>query len=304
VTAMDAAVAEGLEQRYGRFEASLLSAPGKIEDGIKVLLIRDSARQPRAVILVSSPAAPNMVERAMRRARLAKSILGNFGGAHILDPVTEGKTDGLTYAVLPYCRPLSDSRPVWWIQRAFLLPSLLAWLRRATECTARELNPDSVDQRFGEPLRRLATLQLLGARMRAAASRALERLEADAWTPRFVLMHGDFWKGNVLTRPASASVERRAWQEGFVIIDWAGSEVEGYAIYDLVRLSESMRVHPRRIREEVEKHCRLLSCVPADARSYLLAALGHIALHLEHFPLFRYVQMAESSFATLERALG
>lgn len=89
----------------------------------------------------------------------------------------------------------------------------------------------------------------------------------------------------------------------FVIIDWAGSEIYGYAMYDLVGLAQSMRLNARNLRREVVRHCRLLRCEPADATSYLVAALGHIAMNLERFPIDRYAHMAESCFATLDHAL-
>jgi hypothetical protein len=244
-----------------------------------------------------------MVQRAMSRAHQAKTILSGSVGGHILEPLAEGRVRGLSYVVLPYCDGLSESRPVWWIQRALLRPLIFDWLWHATESTVRDVEPAAIDGSFAEPLRRMASMGPINDGLRAAAKRAAERLDAGVWTPRQVLMHGDLWKGNILIRKDRRAVEQRGWRDRFVVIDWAGSEIHGYAIYDLVRLAESMRLTARSLRSEVDRHCHLLRCAPADATSYLLAALGHVAKHIEHFPLDRYARMAGSCLTTLERAL-
>ena len=296
-------LADALGDRYGKLELSLLSHGNAVEDGTTVLLLCDSVGQSRAVVLCSSPITPDMVQRAMNRAHQVKLTLGRSIGFPILDPLAQGSVRGLSYAVLPYCNALSESRPAWWIQRTLLRPLIFDWLLRATECTVHDVEPAAIDRRFIEPLRRLASLKSINDRLRTAAGRAAERLDTGGWTPRHVLMHGDLWKGNILIRTANRTVEQRRWHDRFVIIDWAGSEIHGYAMYDLVRLAQSMRLSAKRLRSEVVRHCRLLRCEPVDAMSYLLAALGHIAMNLEHFPVDRYAHMTESCFTTLEHTL-
>ena len=292
-----------LGDRFGKLDISLLSQAKSIADGTTVLLLRDAAGQSRAVVLCSAPASPGLVQRAMARAHQAKVILGPSIGAHVLDPLVEGSARGLTYAVLPYCYKLSDSRPVWWIQRALLRRPVLEWLRRLTECTVQGVKEFEIGPRFAEPLRQIVSLDSVSKRVRCAAERAIERLRSGTWTPQYVLMHGDFEKGNLLIHPANKEYEKRGWRERFVVIDWPGSVIQGYAIFDLVRLSQSMRLNAQSLRNEVDRHCHLLRCERADAASYLLAALGHIAMNLEHFPMDRYARMADACLATLERIL-
>lgn len=297
-------LADALGYRFGKIEISLLSQRDTVADGTTVLQVRDAAGRLRAVVLCSVPAAPDMVKRAMTRAHQAKAILGATAGAPILDPLADGCVQGLSYAVLPYCNGLSETPPLWWIQRSLLRPSILQWLRRVTECTVREVEPDAVDRSFAEPLRRVVALRANNGLLRIAAESSAERLRSGAWTPRHVLMHGDLWKGNILIRSADLDAEHRGWRDRFAIIDWAGSEIHGYAMYDLVRLARSMHMNARSLREEIERHCRLLQCEAADASSYLMAALGHVLMNLEHFPIDRYTSMAVSCLETLDHAFA
>lgn len=293
---------EALSDQYGRLKLSFLYQAGAVTDGTTVLLLRDLAGQSRAVVLCSAPSSPGMVERAMNRARQAKEILGTTIGAPILNSLLEGSVMGLSYAVLPYCKALSGYKPLWWIQRALLRRPIFDWLWHANERTVRDVDPAAVDQSFAEPLRRIVSQKpLLSDRLLAAAETAGERLLARKWTPRHVLMHGDFWKGNVLIRSADDAIEQKNWRDRFAIIDWPGSEVRGYAMFDLIRMAQSMRLSSRRLRNEMMRHCHLLQCEPVDAMSYLLAALGHIFMNLEKFPIDRYAHMAESCFETLAR---
>ncbi|MEZ6192172.1 MAG: phosphotransferase [Phycisphaerales bacterium] len=65
--------------------------------------------------------------------------------------------------------------------------------------------------------------------VRRAAEIGIRGLEQGRWKPRFVLMHNDLWKDNILLD-----------DEGRIaVIDWPGSTVKGYAMYDLVRLADS-----------------------------------------------------------------
>lgn len=225
VRLLEEPLADALSPRYGKLEISFLSRASMVADGTTVLLLRDSAGRRRAVALCSAPAAPDMVRRAMNRARKAKAILGASMGAPILDPLAEGSVGGLSYAVLPYCNKLSELRAIWWPQRALLRPSILDWLARVTKCTMRGAEPATTYRDFAERLRRMVSLKPLSQGMRAAAKWSAARLDCGAWTPRHVLMHGDMSKGNILVRPANGTAERWTWRERFIIIDWGGSEI-------------------------------------------------------------------------------
>ena len=92
------------------------------------------------------------------------------------------------------------------------------------------------------------------------------------------------------------------WSRRVCLIDWGGSEPQGYAMFDLVRAADALRLAPLRLQREVLAHCRALGCEPPDAASHLAAGLAHVHSHLGAFPLERFVDMAEACRQTLQRA--
>ena len=132
---------------------------------------------------------------------------------------------------------------------------------------------------------------------------ALERISTKEWQPKHVLMHGDLWLGNILLKKNPNILNTLKPYDNFVVTDWAGSEVKGYAMYDLIRFAESTNLSSKKIKFEIERHCKLLNCNPVDACSYLLAGLGFIGMNLENFPLNRFISMSESCFLTLSKSL-
>jgi aminoglycoside phosphotransferase (APT) family kinase protein len=240
----------------------------------------------------------------MARSREAKAALGPELGRVILDPVDEGESEGLSYAILPYRTPLDRSRLTGFLSRKLVAPAVLEWLRRATAATLRVTSAETARRDFGEPLEHLAASGDVTDDVRAEARQALERLRSGAWSPAHVLMHGDLWVGNILLDHAPALLGPRLSPEGsrgpgFVVIDWGTARVAGHAIYDLVRVAHSFRLVPSRLQAEIEQHCRLLDCALPDARSYLLAALGQLGMAREHMPLALYQQTVSLCQETL-----
>ena len=84
-----------------------------------------------------------------------------------------------------------------------------------------------------------------------------------------------------------------------MVIDWPGAQARGHALFDLVRLAQSMSLSPAGLRAEVDRHCALLGCDRVDAMSYLLAGVGHMAASLEHFPMETFLHMVRECHARL-----
>jgi hypothetical protein len=208
--------------------------------------------------------------------------------------------DGRSYAAHRYCRPLSEHRAVWWNQRRRLRPRLFKWLRDASQKTVPAVGTDARHDKFTRALEFLRELPQADPAERSIAMKALGHLESGAWKPAFVLMHHDLWRGNILIDAAEASGRKRtAWADRFVFIDWAGSRTQGFAVYDLVRLAQSMKLPGRAFADELQHHCLILDCEPSHAAFHLAAALGDLGLHRDQFPLDRYVQLTRDCFAWL-----
>jgi aminoglycoside phosphotransferase (APT) family kinase protein len=276
---------------------------GRLADSTAIYLARDATGAVLGAVLWSAAGAPEAVAQSMAKARAAAALLPAEAASRVLQAQAEGRVGGRSFAVLPYCRPLSSFRPLSLLQRPTVRRVVLAWLREACGATAREPAPEAVETAFLRPLARLADAAAAGPAVRGLAREALARLEAGRWRPRHVLMHGDLWQGNLMVRapdPAAPS----PWSRRLCLIDWGGSQAQGYAMFDLVRAADALRVPPARLRAEVASHCRALGCEPADAASHLAAGLAHVHAHLGEFPLERFVAMAEACRATLARAMG
>ena len=252
-----------------------------------------------AVALLSNPNGPQLIAQAMARARAARNALGETLGRVVIEPLAEGELAGRSYAILPYCRPLSDSRAVWAAQRALLRGPVLRWLRGVARQTQTGVGTDGYLKSFRDPLTQLAGLSELPEHLREQAKVALTRLENGEWQPRHVLVHNDLWKGNLLIEVGAGPLD---WRERFVVIDWPGSLQRGYPMVDLIRIARSLRLSARALQAELDAHCQILGCVRADARSNLLAGLGKLGMDLDQFPLEDYVDLVKGCVATLDES--
>jgi len=282
--------------RWG--DLSLLRPPGEVADDAMKLLIRDARGRPVGVALCSPPFAPDGVAFGCRRAESARRAMGPKLAVHVVEPLREGRFQGLSYVVLPYYRSLSDSRIVRKLQRMALAPRLFGWLREIVRTTRSEPAVGEADPEIARGLEALAATEAMPPHVRTAAETGLNRLRDGLWSPRRVLMHGDLWLGNVMLSPPGARVDR------FVVIDWGTSRVDGFPFDDLVRIGHSLGASTRRLRAEVLAHARLLDCDPVDARGYLAASLGVLGFSLNQFPFEKYVELARYSMNRLDEALA
>jgi len=112
-------------------------------------------------------------------------------------------------------------------------------------------------------------------------------------------MHNDLWTGNVLGADKGAAEN----PYGFVLIDWAGSEVSGYPAYDLTRWAQSVRMKPRVFGRELCRHADVLGCAPDRMRAHLAVSLGYLAMHLEGFTPQRFARLADDCWGRMSQAL-
>lgn len=239
------------------------------------------------VLQVSPPSFPTVIRQAVQKAKSARDALGPWLGDVILDPLDEWEMNGVTCALFEQLTPIAAGRFKRRLELNRATPHVLTWLRQVA-ATSRPGN-------CGMDACLRALTECPYEFLREGARSALATIATERFQPRSTVMHGDFWTGNIMLDPSGA--------RDFVVIDWRGSMVEGYAIFDLVKFAESAGLGAKLLRRELGEHADALGCRVEDTRPYLLAALGHIWLNLDQFPVDRFAAMARSNLRTLDRAI-
>lgn len=252
-----------------------------VADGSAIYIAAD-----KYVVQISPAEFPKAAEDARLATERARQRLGAELGSVILPILGHGEISSRSYSIFELCKPLSNNRFGKVIQRTLLRPRISEWLRKVAALP--EASSNNAADRFRLNLMALAEHAASSQILRHAAENGLSVLN-DGFVPRFVPMHGDLWEGNIVLRKDG----------GYAVIDWAGSQMEGYGVYDLVRFSQAFRFSKRLLRKELFEHERLLG---GHADLYLAAAIGHIVRNLGEFPLDRCIAMGESCFRTLEGA--
>lgn len=277
-----------------------LCGPKAVADDATKLLARDARGRALAVVLLSSTVDPLLVQRGSDRARAMRRHLGPALGSIILEPIDSGTLEGRTFVVTPYCRPISPSRVLGRLHRARLRPRVLDWLVQVAERTAAKTDAAETDARFLNPLAAITADNAVGPDLRRAATLACQDAASGAWTPRSVAMHGDLWRGNILS-----GIHHPAAPFGpLKLIDWPGATPTGYGIYDLVRMARSLGLPPDALRTQLERHRHALGCSLEQTPHHLVAALANLRLNLGHFPQARFARMADECLATIHQAIA
>jgi len=267
-----------------------------VPDAVRHELISNLDGDPIAVVHVSAPGDDDLVRRGIDRSIEVRSVLGEDLGSVVIEPLYAAEFNGMTVAAFPYSHSYSDLTLLWPIQRIKLQPQVLKWLREVTSTTATEPTSTELATEYESPLLSLIEDTRFSDSSRRVADQALKRLHAERWHPRFVVSHNDFWKHNILRRPAGHGSDGRY---DFTVIDWPTARVKGHPIYDLVRLVRSYRVKGSATAHELADHCHTVGCQPLDAMGYLAASIGWLGQHLENFSPDHYVRSSEDCLLRL-----
>jgi hypothetical protein len=236
------------------------------------------------IVKVSPKQFPWVVMDEADANRRAKLSLSSDLASFIIDPVVSDRlSDGRSFVVFPQGKPLSNNRFRFTIQKRRAKLAMLGWLRGVAGCAA----PPSLAAKndFRKSLEALGDLSLLPQEIRGIAKTGAARLS----NPRFCLMHGDLWKGNIIMMP----------DKSFKIIDWRGSLVNGYGFFDLLNFAHSFEVKNQELEIELRAHALAMNIPSEDALIYVLAGCGHILRHLEEFPLSHFIRMVLNLWSTM-----
>ena len=279
----------GAGRRLG--SVSELSLNRTVSDYCEKFVVLDDSGKPAAFIIVSPASHPHAVSDAANRAAAVRDALGDRMGANVLTPFRVAVADTRTYAIFPYCTPLSGRRFVGGWERRRLAPKVLRWLEEAAIHSREAVDAESLDRRIVRPLRAIEEASQLDATIRAAAATSLDDLQSGRWCPSTVAAHNDLWWGNLVhgrSTPGGAPE--------FFVIDWGQGDPLGMPIGDLVRLSMSLGLSPRRCRVWIDRHRQVLDCRPVDVLGYLLVAFGALSLNRGEWPVERFLQAVRVCF--------
>lgn len=261
--------------------------------------IRDSSGNPYAFVLCSRPQYPSLVARGVARAETIRTLLGRELGAVLIRPLLAGAVNGVSYAILPWHRPMPASGLGRYLARTRTRRRVLSWLRRANQTAVATHLKNDASAKFEYALQNLRTFRELDVELRDAVAWSLGRLQNGDWCPKHTFDHNDLSIDN-LVLPAR---HENPQHQGFVIIDWVGATARGFGIYDLVRLCRSAAIPTRILAHEIRSHCDALQCNLVDAKGHLLACLGNLYLNLECFPEEQFGMLLDTSWRTLLSAL-
>jgi hypothetical protein len=235
------------------------------------------------VALVSPLSFPNAAAEEAGAMRAAKAILPPHLASFVMDIAVDGRLeDNRSFIVVPRGRPLFENRMFFAVQKRLVAPVVFEWLRGlAHEAT----NPsENARREFQLSLEALSAVKALPSSITNAAVDGLVRLSKGGFAPRFCPMHGDLWKGNII----------HASDKSLKLIDWRGSRMSGYGLFDLIKFAQSFNIKNERLRNEITIHAQALGLDVNGAFATLLASCGHIYRNLEEFPLESFVGMTGS----------
>lgn len=240
------------------------------------------------VLKVSPSEFPNVVRELIEQLACVREALGEELRWAMPLMFDQWEIDGITCALIERLIPLSENRLKRFMQRRQLIPAVLAWLQKIAQ----------IDR--GKNREGLSYLKILSdcpyEALGKPAKDTLAAVSSKAFVARSRVMHGDLWLGNIMLDPSG--------KRDFVVIDWRGSDVDGLPIFDLVKFSESTRLHPKILLSELSAHAQRIGCEVQDTRTYLLMALGYIWHNLDQFPPDRFAAMGVSCLKTIDLALN
>lgn len=277
-TVISEAITRAMQPYGGVGKIELLALERKVSDAADKFVVFDLSGAPTLVVILASLKDPTSVREGAELAILARSHLGTDLGSCVLVPLEVGESEGVSFSITRYCLPRNR-----WVRR-WEQDKVFEWLGQVAYYTAVDPLPEEIEVKFVQPLQALSKFEDLPLDVRNAAKEALTQLQSNSWHPRLMLAHNDLWSGNFLK---ALPENEHEWP--FSIIDWAGSEIAGHGIYDLVRLAIDINISPSKCAKQLLIHCDALKCQPLQAKYYLLSALGNLAENLGHWQVDRFV---------------
>ena len=257
-----------------------LAVPKAVLDDTTKILLFNKQRVPTAVLICGKTEFGNLAERSAERVIGIRSRLQGDEKKAVLAPLDYGDVSGLNFALWPYRKPLSGNKILGRLQRYSLREKILSWLHNATHQTIQKPIGAELEEDFIKPLSVLQSSEEIKGTLDKRVHNFIEKIERQSWRPVFTMAHNDLWVGNVLNAKDN--------KYKISVIDWAGSNPKGLAIFDLVKICIDLRVRGKAYATEVKNACDVLECEVDESEGYLLASMALLLQNIEHFPRHRF----------------
>jgi hypothetical protein len=248
-----------LDFAIGRIEVIKGSPELYVDDSLSKSLLYDRSGDLKVALMISNPRFPLVAQQCAAMSLRAFEQLGQDLGSIVVKSCAQGMWEGRSFVVWPAYRSLSSHRVFHALQKRLISGQVFDWLREVTGATASLADAAAVESVYRSPLTSMAGDDCINPDIRMAAQAGLARLSSGGWRPVTVLSHNDLWIGNVML--------------------------------------PLKRYGRQKARAEVARHCRLLNCSTAEVLSYVLAGLAAIGYRSDQFPVRRFRDLCENTYA-------
>ena len=257
---------------------------------LKFLVYTSGNKQPKAFVLLSPAKKPNAINSGHMKLRGFANNVGTRLAQNLLMPLEVGESDGLSYSISEYHRPLHTTFLLKQIDNWHVRASLVNWVIDVAKATKANASVAEIETQFTQPLMALSQANGLKQAYKNVIVEAIEAINNGTWQPYFVSAHNDLWRGNVLSSNNTK----------FVLIDWDGVTLKGYAFYDLVRVLGSFNLSKAKFHMALQQYCAVMGCDEKQAKYYLISAFAFLHADLGDWQYERFLILLNDCMEYLE----
>lgn len=293
---LDENIINAVASKLGLSKRDIIARPLKTEVLVvdatqKILIYTKNDKQPKMFVLVSSAKTPLAVKSAYDKLGVLAKKIGERLAKNLLIPLEIGESNGLTYSISAYHRPLyktfiAKQMDLWRIRQL-----LINWVIDVAAVTKKPATTDEINDSFKKPLLALSLASGLKQEYKSVALQAIEAINQNNWQPCFVCAHNDLWLGNVLS----------SHETEFLLIDWDGAMLKGYAFYDLMRVVSSLMTSKSDFKYAFQQYCNVMGCNSKDAQYYLISAFAYLYSDLGGWQYDRFLLLLDDCMLRLSK---
>ena len=274
------AIAKQLSVDAHEIVAQALKTEVLVSDATKKILIYTTRnKQPKAFVLLSPAKKPNAIKSGHMKLRGLANNVGIKLAQNLLMPLEIGESDGLSYSISAYHRPLHTTFLLKQMDNWCVRASLVNWVIDVAKATKANASVAEIETQFTQPLVALSQANDVKQAYKNSIIEAIEAINNGTWQPYFVSAHNDLWRGNVLSSNNTK----------FVLIDWDGVTLKGYAFYDLVRVAGSFNLSKGKFHVALQQYCAVMGCDKKQAKYYLISAFAFLYADLGDWQYERFL---------------